>query len=173
MLTKWNRRLNLTRIITAEAAARLHYAESIYCCQLLEGAVSVMDVGSGAGFPAVPLAIMNSELSVTALESSQKKSVFLKEVKQELGLDNLEIKTNRIEDIDWSGYSALTSRALDRAQTVYAELIVNLHPSQSFMLFCTDALLDVLNNELPSGVEVHPHSIPHSQSRLIAVFRHL
>jgi 16S rRNA (guanine527-N7)-methyltransferase len=170
MLTRWNRRLNLTRIRTAEAAARLHYAESIYGCRLLKAAKSVLDVGSGAGFPAAPLAIMNSELSVTALEPNQKKSVFLKEIKQELGLRNLEIKTARIEEVDWRGYSTLTSRALDRAEKVYAALIRTLNPGQTFMLFCSDALFEVLSNDLPSGLEVQRHRIPYSQSRLISLF---
>jgi 16S rRNA (guanine527-N7)-methyltransferase len=170
MLTKWNRRLNLTRITTAEAAARLHYAESIYGCSFLKGATSLLDVGSGAGFPAAPLAIMRPELSVTALESSQKKSVFLKEVKQELGLPNLEIKTARVEDVDWSGYSAVTSRALEHAEKMYAELIRNLKLGQTLMLFCSDSLLEVLNSDLASEIKVQPHRIPHSRSRLIAAF---
>src|SRR5215468_1082669 len=75
LLTKWNTRMNLTRIAAPREAARLHYAESIYGCSFLRGAASVLDVGSGAGFPAIPLAIINRHMSVTALESNQRKSV--------------------------------------------------------------------------------------------------
>src|SRR5215470_18177133 len=62
LLSKWNARLNLTRIVAPQEAARLHYAESIYGYDLIKGAASILDVGSGAGFPAVPMAIMNGGL---------------------------------------------------------------------------------------------------------------
>src|SRR5262249_43693734 len=136
LLTKWNAKMNLTRIAAPREAARLHYAESIYGCSFLERATSVLDVGTGAGFPAAPLAIMNSDLSVTALESNQRKSVFLKEVKQQLALSNLRVEAARIEDFNWSCYSALTSRALDRAEEMYADLVGKLSPGQILMLFC-------------------------------------
>ena len=172
MLTKWNRRVNLTRIRTPQEAARFHYAESIHACSLLKGVASILDVGSGAGFPAVPLAIMDGRLSVTALESNQKKSVFLKEVKDQLSLSNLEVVTARIEDFHWSGYAALTSRALDRAEKVYADLIRSLNRDQTLMLFCSDSLLDLLQRDLPAEIRVQSHHIPQSQFRLITLFKH-
>jgi 16S rRNA (guanine(527)-N(7))-methyltransferase RsmG len=170
MVTRWNRRVNLTRITTPEAAARFHYAESIYGYSLLGGVASVLDVGSGAGFPAVPLAIMNSGLSVTALEPNQKKSVFLKEVKDQLALSNLEVATARIEDFNWSGYSALASRALDGAEKIYGGLIRQLTRGQLLMLFCSDALLQALARDFASCIEIERRRIPNSQSRLIAMF---
>jgi len=173
LLTKWNTRMNLTRISAPRDAARLHYAESIYGSAFLSGAASALDVGSGAGFPAVPLAIMNSRLSVAALESNQKKSVFLKEVKQLLGLSNLHVETARIEDYNWSRYSALVSRAIDRAEKTYTALIQSLSPGQLLMLFCSERLLENLERELPPGIRVDRHRIPNSQSRFIAVINGL
>jgi 16S rRNA (guanine(527)-N(7))-methyltransferase RsmG len=171
LLAKWNSRVNLTRIVVPREAARLHYAESIYGYSLLRGTASVLDVGSGAGFPAVPLAIMNGGLRVTALESNQKKSVFLKEVKQQLALSNLRIEIARIEDLEWSGFPALASRALDRAQEMYAGLVRKLNPGQVLMLFCSDSMMEALSSGLPPGIETESHRIPHSQSRLITLFR--
>jgi len=171
LLRKWNAKMNLTRISAPREAARLHYGESIYGCSFLKGAASVLDVGSGAGFPAVPLAIMNRELAVTALESNQRKSVFLKEVKQQLALSNLRVETARIEDFQWSCYSAVTSRGLDRAEKMYAELVGNLNPGQTLMLFCSDAMMEALCRDLPSGVELEPHRIPNSESRVVVFFK--
>jgi len=162
--------MNLTRIAAPREAARLHYAESIYGCSFLRGAASVLDVGSGAGFPAIPLAIINRHMSVTALESNQRKSVFLKEVKHQLALPNLRIATARIEDFGWNSYSAVASRALDRAEKAYAWLIQNLSPGQLLMLFCSGRLLEALARDLPWGLELDRHPIPDSQSRVIALF---
>jgi 16S rRNA (guanine527-N7)-methyltransferase len=171
LLSKWNARLNLTRIVAPQEAARLNYAESIYGYHLIKGAAALLDVGSGAGFPGVPMAIMNGGLSVTALESNQKKSIFLKEVKQQLALPNLTIETSRIEDFECSGYSVIASRALDRAEKMYGDLLGRLSPGQILMLFCSGAMVQSLSRKLPSGFDVQPHPIPNSQSRVIALFK--
>jgi 16S rRNA (guanine527-N7)-methyltransferase len=173
LLSKWNARLNLTRIVAPQEAARLHYAESIYGYYLIEGAASVLDVGSGAGFPAVPLAVMNGDMSVTALESNQKKSVFLKEVKQQLALSNLRVETSRMEDFECSGYAVIASRALDRAERLYGDLLHRLSPGQILMLFCSQAMVDTLSLGLPPRVEIDRHPIPDSQSRVVALFNRL
>lgn len=86
MLRKWNTHINLTRIIEPDEAARLHYAESLYGARFVTDARSLLDVGSGAGFPAIPLAIFLPNVQVTALEVNQKKALFLNEVKDALAL---------------------------------------------------------------------------------------
>lgn len=173
LLSKWNARLNLTRIVSPQEAARLHYAESIYGYHLIKGAASLLDVGSGAGFPAVPMAIMNGGLNVTALESNQKKSIFLKEVKQQLALSNLRVATSRIEGFECSGYAVIASRALDRAEKMYGDLLHRLAPGQTLMLFCSDTMIETLSRELPPGFQIDRHAIPISQSRVVALFSHL
>jgi 16S rRNA (guanine527-N7)-methyltransferase len=173
LLSKWNARLNLTRIVSLQEAARLHYAESIYGYHLIKGATSMLDVGSGAGFPGVPMAILNGGLSVTALESNQKKSVFLKEVKQQLALSNLRVETSRVEDFECRGYAVIASRALDRAEEMYGDLLGRLSPGQILMLFCSDAMIKTLSRELPSGIKIDRHAIPTSQSRVVALFNSL
>src|SRR2546428_777594 len=80
MLCSWNQRINLTRIIEPVQAARLHYAESLFGSRFAGDATNLLDVGSGAGFPAIPLAVIQPATHVTALEANQKKSLFLKEV---------------------------------------------------------------------------------------------
>ncbi|HET9529199.1 MAG TPA: RsmG family class I SAM-dependent methyltransferase, partial [Blastocatellia bacterium] len=65
ILVQWNRRTNLTRVIAPKDAARLHYAESLYGSRFVADARSILDVGSGAGFPAVPLAVALSNCQVT------------------------------------------------------------------------------------------------------------
>ena len=80
LLRRWNARINLTRVIELEDAVRFHYAESLFAAsQAPPGVVSVIDVGSGAGFPGFVLAVAKPEWQVTLLESDQRKAAFLRE----------------------------------------------------------------------------------------------
>ena len=170
MLRHWNRRINLTRIIEAKEAAVLHYAESLLGVRLIGDATSVLDIGSGAGFPAVPLTVARPDVQVTALEANQKKSLFLKEVKDELDLANFTVVLARLESFDTSSYDLLTIRALDRAEAILPSVIGRLADRQRLMLYCARGLLTTLERSLDSSLSVETHDIPQSESRLIATF---
>ncbi len=168
MLCRWNQRLNLTRITEPREAARLHYAESLFGASFIAGAHTLLDIGSGAGFPAIPLAVARPDVQVTALEANQKKSLFLKESKDELGLVNFRVVTARLEEFDWAGYEVLTSRALDRAEGILPSVIERLSAKQRLMLYCGPDLVAKLEGRVNYKIETHP--IPHSEARLIAIF---
>lgn len=110
LLVRWNRKLNLTRISSPEGAARLHYCESLLAAlRLPVGPLRIADIGSGGGFPGIPMAILRPECSVTLIESHQRKAVFLTEASRDL--PNVRVLANRAEEIqqefDW-----LVSRAV-------------------------------------------------------------
>lgn len=168
MLGNWNQRINLTRIIAAQDAAKFHYAESLFGAQFIIGSRTVLDIGSGAGFPAIPLAVARPDVQVTALEANQKKSLFLKEAKDELGLANLKVVTARLEELDWAGYEFLTSRALDRAEAILPSVIRRLSAKQRLMLYCGPDLVAKLEEQVQHKIETHP--IPNSEARIIAIF---
>jgi 16S rRNA (guanine(527)-N(7))-methyltransferase RsmG len=167
MLCRWNQRLNLTRITKPAEAARHHYAESLFGARFIAGSQTLLDIGSGAGFPAVPLAVARPDVQVTALEANQKKSLFLKEAKDELGLANLKVVTARLEDFDWAAYELLTSRALDRADAVLPSVIERLSGKQKLMLYCGPGLVAKLEGQVVYQAETHP--IPQSEARFIAI----
>src|SRR5215813_10181747 len=171
LLCNWNRRINLTRITDPEESARLHYAESLFGRALVGEARTLLDIGSGAGFPAVPLAVICPALQVTALEINQKKSLFLKEAKDALDLSNFSVATARIENFPIEGYDVLASRALDRSEALLPAVIDSMIHGQCAMLYTTDQLLEVLRARLrlPRSVEVH--RIPGSETRLIALIQ--
>src|ERR1700682_5683540 len=103
-MLRWNKTINLTRIERVEEAVDRHYAESLFLgSNLPPGRLSIADVGSGAGFPGVPIAILRPELSVFLIESHQRKAVFLKEATR--GLPNVSVSSKRAEDLrqtfDW------------------------------------------------------------------------
>ena len=170
LMRAWNRRVNLTRIIEPDEAARLHYADSLFGGRFIEYARRILDIGSGAGFPALPLAVLRPDVEVTALEANQKKSVFLNEARDDLGLTNFKVATARLESFDLTGYDLLTSRALDRAEEVLPPVIARLDAHQRFMLYCAPDLLAKINNLTGSTVEVKTHRVPQAEARLIAIF---
>lgn len=104
LLTRWNRVLNLTSVRALEEAVERHYCESVFAaCELPEPPGSIADVGSGAGFPGIPIGIVRPEWSVALVESHQRKAAFLREATRDL--PNVRVISKRAEDIaerfDW------------------------------------------------------------------------
>jgi 16S rRNA (guanine527-N7)-methyltransferase len=104
LLTRWNKALSLTSVRALEDAVERHYCESVFAASHLpEGPASVADVGSGAGFPGIPIAILRRDFSVTLIESHQRKAAFLKEASRDLA--NVRVVAKRAEDVaerfDW------------------------------------------------------------------------
>lgn len=170
MMMDWNRHTNLTRITAPEAAARLHYAESIFGARFLGKACRVLDIGSGAGFPALPLAVASPEREVTALESNQKKTLFLCEAKDALQIANFKIARARIEAFEWRTYDLLTSRALDRAEEVMPTVLNKMGAQQRLLLYCAPDMVARLQTKLSVDYKVEIHQIPLSESRILALF---
>jgi 16S rRNA (guanine(527)-N(7))-methyltransferase RsmG len=124
LLTQWNARLNLTRIESVEDAVRLHYCESLFVgTKLPAGPLRVVDVGSGAGFPGIPIAILRPECTLTLVESHQRKGVFLREASR--NLKNVCVVTDRAENLS-SDYDWLISRAVSPV------VILNLKLAKNF-----------------------------------------
>src|SRR5215469_7059984 len=103
LLLKWNSKINLTAIRDPGEIIIRHFGESLFAARELFPKLtpgSVIDVGSGAGYPGIPTIIWNSVAKLNLIESSQKKSVFLREVVRALDLKNVSIMTGRAEGID-------------------------------------------------------------------------
>jgi 16S rRNA (guanine527-N7)-methyltransferase len=112
-LVRWNQRMNLTSVKPGREMVIRHYCESLFFTANLPAAseqISVLDLGSGAGFPGIPIAILKPKWRVTLVESRQKKAVFLKECGRRI--QNVAVLAERIEnvavDADW-----VVARAVD------------------------------------------------------------
>jgi 16S rRNA (guanine527-N7)-methyltransferase len=169
MLCRWNQRVNLTRITKPEEAAKLHYAESLFGARFIAHERTLLDIGSGAGFPAIPIAVARPDVQVTAIEANNKKSLFLKEAKEALALTNFNVVTARLEDFDCSGYELLTSRALERAGEILAGVINGLSANNRLLLFCAPNLLGKVEGRV-TETRIETHQVPLSDERLIAIF---
>ncbi len=98
LLAQWNRKLNLTRVIDPSEAARKHFGESLFLAEHLpDGVRTVVDVGSGPGFPGLPIAAARPDVEVTCVESIGKKAAFLREVSR--GWGNVKVIDRRIEAV--------------------------------------------------------------------------
>ena len=97
LLEKWNRVVNLTAIRDPVDMIAQHLLDSLTLVPHLEGRSNLADVGSGAGLPGIPVALVRPDLRVTLLESNQKKAAFLRQAKLELGLENVEVQAVRAE----------------------------------------------------------------------------
>ena len=87
LILRWNSRMNLTAIRDEEEILARHFVESIACAQHFpEGIGTLLDFGSGAGFPGIPIALCRPEIAVTLAESQSKKAAFLQETVRILGL---------------------------------------------------------------------------------------
>jgi 16S rRNA (guanine527-N7)-methyltransferase len=109
LLGKWNRTYNLSAIRDPQQMVTHHLLDSLAVLPHLPAAVeSLADVGSGAGVPGIPLAICRPNLLLASIEANQKKASFQQQAKIELGLDNLSIHCNRVEDLHLSCDAAIS-----------------------------------------------------------------
>lgn len=113
LLLHWNKRVSLTTITDPEEIVRRHFGESFFAVgavPLREGRLA--DVGSGAGFPGAPIALISAGLDVTLIESNTRKAAFLNTIRSELRLSNLNIAKRRVEDCaDLRSFDFVTARA--------------------------------------------------------------
>jgi 16S rRNA (guanine527-N7)-methyltransferase len=115
LILRWNQRVNLTAIRDAEGILTRHFAESIACARALPGGIStLLDFGSGAGLPGIPIAICRPEIAVTLAESQGNKAAFLNEAVRELGI-GAKVHGGRAEALA-AEFDCVTLRAVDRME---------------------------------------------------------
>ena len=168
LLLEWNRKISLTAVTDPTEIAKFHFGESLFAGSALkirEGRLA--DVGSGAGFPGLPLAMANLGLEVTLIEANAKKAAFLSEASRRLGIKNAVVSRNRMEDIAGPvHFDFICARALGN----YARLLDwsrrHLDPAGKVVLFLgrDDAETLSKNGEWSWGV---PMRVPGSDRRFL------
>jgi len=116
LLLRWNRVLNLTSIDSLEEAVERHYCESVFLTiHLPAEPLRIADIGSGAGFPGIPVAVLRPDCRVSLIESHQRKAVFLREATR--SMPNVAVLAKRAEEVAGTLASggALFDRAISRA----------------------------------------------------------
>ena len=128
LLIEWNEKMNLTAITEPDEIVLKHFIDSITILKELEDGSKLVDVGTGAGFPGIPLSIMNPTLKITLVDSLNKRLIFLQEVVNKLKLENIEIVHARAEEFGQNKkyreqFDIATSRAVANLSTLSEYLI--------------------------------------------------
>ena len=111
LLGKWNAAYNLTALRDESRVISHHILDSLTLLPYIEGASSMMDVGSGGGMPGIPAAICRPDLPITLLDANTKKTAFLQQAAIELGLNNVTVASGRVEAMHDKKVNVVTSRA--------------------------------------------------------------
>jgi 16S rRNA (guanine527-N7)-methyltransferase len=171
LLIKWNARINLTAIRAPEEIVQRHFGESLFAAShiLAEKPVkTAIDLGSGAGFPGVPFALLAPQVEVTLIESSQKKSTFLKELIYLLGLKNVKVFGGRAESYSQSA-DLVMLRAVEKFEEVLPLALKLVSPGGRLVLLIGNSQIDVARRLLREVQWQEPVGIPSGHSRVLLI----
>lgn len=180
ILQRWNARINLTAIRGAEEIVTRHFGESFFAARhlfprttpLVGAAPAVADVGSGAGFPGIPLKLWAPQIRLTLIESSHKKATFLREVARALILTDINIQPARAETLAPAieeKFDVVTLRAVERFESILPVAASLVAPSGRLALLIGSAQAPQAQSLLPSAAWSNPLPIPKSQSRILLI----
>lgn len=179
ILHRWNARMNLTAVRDPEQVVTRHFGESLFAAQHLFPAIAgpedcLVDIGSGAGFPGIPIKIWAPEVQVTLIESQNKKATFLKEVIRALELRDITVSTSRAEDfvfpetVTRSPKTTITLRAVEKFDRVLP-VAAQLARGGRLALLIGAIQVDTGHALAPAVRWSDPVAIPHSLSRVLLV----
>jgi 16S rRNA (guanine527-N7)-methyltransferase len=178
ILRRWNSRINLTAIRDEEEIVTRHFGESLFAAAHLfprsgdvfgtgNQAPRVADIGSGAGFPGIPMKIWAPQIALTLIESNHKKATFLREVVRALTLTNVDVLNARAED-STRQFDMVTMRAVERFKSILPVAVKLLRPSGRVALLVSAAQVE----EAHSASSVRWYEsipLPRSASRVLLV----
>ncbi len=194
ILLHWNARINLTAIRNPEEIVTRHFGESLFAARHLfplypvsssvppvppvvkaldlhVDVARVADLGSGAGFPGIPIKLWTPNIALTLIESNQRKATFLRELTRALTLTDINVQNARAETLPPATFDVVTLRAVERLTKVLPVAATLLSPQGRLALLVSSSQLDSTCSTLPSLTWYPPIPIPHSQSRLLLVGR--
>ncbi|HEV3038595.1 MAG TPA: 16S rRNA (guanine(527)-N(7))-methyltransferase RsmG [Candidatus Angelobacter sp.] len=171
LLQKWNSRINLTAVRSAQEIVPRHFGESFFAAQTLftkDHSGTIIDLGSGAGFPGIPIAMFAPHAKVTLIESNAKRIAFLNEVVRTLDLKNVVVFGHRAEEYP-SHASLVVMRAVEKFEAslgIAAELV---EPEGSLAVMIGKSQVELAKSLLPKWQWQDPVAIPLSRERLLLV----
>ena len=161
-LKKWNKVYNLTAITDDHDIIVKHFLDSLLYLKVIpQGHIALCDVGTGGGFPGIPIAIIRRDITVTLLEPSRKKIAFLRQMRRLIALKNVEIINLRAEEMEDRQFDIVVTRATFPVSGLMKKAGHLLNPGGFFVLSKGPKYEDELK-DLPAGTkaEVVVASIP-------------
>lgn len=182
ILLRWNARINLTAIRDPEEIVTRHFGESLFAARHLfphtphkpietapVQAPKVADLGSGAGFPGLPIKLWAPHIALTLIESSHKKATFLREIVRTLTLADINIQNTRAESLPPRTFDVVTLRAVERFETILPVAASLVADAGRLALLIGTAQVPQLRTALPLQDISVLLPIPSSSSRVLAV----
>ena len=167
LLLRWNARINLTSIRDEENIVTRHFGESFFACRIAmpHHPTRLADVGSGAGFPGLPIKIYAPKTHVTLIESNNKKATFLREVIRALNLAEADVFAKRAEDFPAGSVDLVTLRAVERFESALQAAARLVAPSGRLLLLIGRD--QVSRAAVPNFTWDPPVHIPGSANRIV------
>jgi 16S rRNA (guanine527-N7)-methyltransferase len=183
LLLRWNARINLTAVRAPEEIVTRHFGESIFAAKHLfpnatvkdPGSTSaspklhVIDVGSGAGFPGLPIKIWAPHTHLTLIESNQRKATFLREVVRGLSLTDVDVFTGRANAFAGSRADVVTLRAVERFEAILPVAAGLVGLSGRLAILVGQAQLKGVRELLPTLQWADPARLPLSSNRVLII----
>ncbi len=179
LLLRWNARVNLTAIRTPEQIVTRHFGESFFAARhLLPEAAGtpakasasgpfVVDLGSGAGFPGLPMKIWSPDTKITLIESTHKKATFLHEAIRALTLTGIDVFPGRAEDFPPAAATLVTLRAVEHFDKILPVAAALLASQGRLALLIGQPQVARAHQQLPTLRWATPIPIPQSESRVL------
>jgi 16S rRNA (guanine527-N7)-methyltransferase len=176
LLLRWNSRINLTAIREPEEIVTRHFGESLFAARHLfpqandqrPTANDVVDIGSGPGFPGIPIKLWASQIHLTLIESNQKKATFLREVVRTLTLTDVDIFAGRAEDFPTPA-DVVTLRAVERFEQILPIATSLVKPTGRLALLIGNAQLGLTKDLTPNFHWEDPVPIPLASTRTLLI----
>ena len=174
LLLRWNARTNLTAIRSPEEIVTRHFGESLFAAQQLFPAgnspppTTLADVGSGAGFPGIPIKLWAPQLHVTLIEAHQKKATFLREAIRTLELSNIEVQATRAEQVTQT-FDTVTLRAVENFAEILPTIATRVNPGGRLALLIGTDQIATAESLLSTAKWDKPRNIPNSQRSVVLI----
>ncbi|HVW77527.1 MAG TPA: 16S rRNA (guanine(527)-N(7))-methyltransferase RsmG [Alloacidobacterium sp.] len=169
LLLKWNARLNLSAIRSPEEILQRHFLESLFAAQYIPDEVkTLLDFGSGGGFPGLPIAVARPNIHITLGESQAKKASFLREVARTAAVPNIDVFQGRLEGLSRT-YDAVALRAVDKMLLACRTAAQKLVTGGRLIVFSTIEEAENLVKALPNIAWTEPLTLPHATQRILLV----
>ncbi|MBV9625454.1 MAG: 16S rRNA (guanine(527)-N(7))-methyltransferase RsmG [Acidobacteria bacterium] len=173
LLVGWNAKINLTALRDPEDMVTRHFGESLFTARHLFRTFerqSLVDIGTGAGFPGLPAKIWQPQLELTLIESQHKKTVFLKEVIRTLRLSNTVVLASRAETVR-SQADVVTFRAVERFDAIVGSAHRMVKPGGRLVLLIGKSRIVTVRHLLADVLWEPPLPIPLSTNRILLLGR--
>lgn len=172
LLIRWNQHMNLTALRSPEEMVLRHFGESLYAAHQLfprDSRLNVFDLGSGAGFPGLPMKYWAPQLQLTLIEGHGKKATFLREVGRSLHLPDFTVLNVRAESVTQRS-SLVTMRAVEKFDQSLLAAAKLLAPGGRLAILIGEAQRERALALLPPG-ESTSHNLPSSDQRILLTWK--